>query len=35
MMDALSRIYYSEMAYAERPDSLLLKRSLQDLFKNL
>jgi hypothetical protein len=35
MMDALSRIYYSEMTYAGRPDSLLLKRSLQDLFKNL
>ena len=35
MMDAQSRIYYSEMAYAERPDSILLKRSLQDLFTNL
>lgn len=35
MMDAQSRIYYSEMAYVERPDSILLKRSLQDLFRHL
>lgn len=35
MMDVQSRIYYSEMAYADRPDSILLKRSLQDLFRNL
>lgn len=35
MMDAQSRTYYSEMAYADRPDSVLLKRTLLDLFRRL
>ncbi len=35
MMDAGSQIYYSEMAYAERPDSIQLKQALLALFRHL
>ena len=35
MIDPVSRSYYSEMTYADRPDSIFLKQSLQDLFRYL
>jgi hypothetical protein len=35
MMDPQSRIYYSEMSYADRPDSIQLKQSLSELFEHL
>jgi len=35
MMDPQSGIYYSEMSYVDRPDSLRLKRSLSELFEQL
>lgn len=35
MMESGSRIYYSEMAYAERPDSIQLKQALLALFEHL
>jgi XTP/dITP diphosphohydrolase len=35
MMDPQNRIYYSEMSYADRPDSIQLKQSLSELFEHL